>query len=173
MVTIHNIEQNTEEWFKLREGLYTASEAARILKEGLFTKTENTFKGNKYTQRGHDLEPIALELYHKIKNSQGIDHGFVTNSRYPKSGASPDDLTVDKYIEVKCFGERRHRECSESVFFEVLAQVQYGLMITEYEKADLVLFNPDVEAKNALVIIEIKADKIIHDNFRRILNGSS
>ena len=34
MLTKHNVEQGTEEWFKLRSGLVTASNAAKFIEGG-------------------------------------------------------------------------------------------------------------------------------------------
>lgn len=169
MVTVHKVEQGTDEWHELRAPLYTASEAGKLLTKGKFKKEPSNFKGNFYTERGHLLEVEALQLYHQIKGSQSLPHGFISNSKYPLSGASPDDLTIERYVEVKCFNQDRHRACAKELFFEVIAQVQYGLMITEYKVADVVLYNPKLPADEALIIIEVRADKMIHDNFRRIL----
>lgn len=170
MIQFHEVEQNSPEWFELRAPLYTASEAYKLLKLGKFKKEKSNFKGNKYTRRGHLLEPEALELYHAIKGTTSLSHGFVTNTKYPNAGASPDDLTHDTYVEVKCFGEDRHIKCSINQPPEIVAQIQFGMMVTEYKKADLVLYNPDIEDnKMCLFIIEIKRNKNIHDNFKRIL----
>lgn len=169
MVTIHQIEQNTPEWFALREECdVTASEAFNFLRQGKGYK-KSSFSGNFATNRGHLLEPEALELYHAIQGTQSIGHGFVTNSDYPRAGASPDDLTEHIYIEVKCFSIERHRACAKNPFVEVIAQIQFGLMISKYKLAHLVLYNPDLPADEALIILEVKPNKQIHANFKREL----
>jgi len=169
MVTIHNVEQNSEAWFELRKQYpYTASNAYTMLTKGRDFK-RSPFKGNKYTQRGHDLEPVALELVHKILKTESLPHGFVTNTKYPKAGASPDDLTIDTYIEVKCFNKVRHNMCAKEPFVEIIAQINHGLLITEYKKALLVLFNPDLPPHEALILKPIKPNKAIQNNLKRIL----
>ncbi len=170
MITIHDVEQNTEQWLKLREPYITASDAFRLLSKGnRFQKTK--FNGNFFTKRGHLLEPEALGMYHIIKDSISIPHGFVTNDKYPNGGASPDDLTETIYIEVKCFNKKRHKEMMQRIYPEVMAQVQFGLMITEYKLAHIVLYNPDLPAHEALVIIEVKPNKYIQSNIKRALNA--
>lgn len=171
MVKIHKVEPNSPEWFELRaEYDYTASNAYELLRTGTVKKNDG-FTGNKYTRRGHDLEPVALELFHKLYGTESIEHGFVTNSKYPRAGASPDDLTDEFYIEVKSFGKDRHLSCAKDIFVEVMAQIQFGMLITEYTRAKLVLFNPDLKPKDALFIREIKADNAIQNNIKRKLLG--
>jgi hypothetical protein len=167
MLTLHNIEQRSAEWHKLREGRFTASNAGKLLEFGPHKALEpSTFTGNKWTERGLILEPEAIELYERVKQIDVLHVGFVTNSHYPNCGASPDGLT-DRLIEVKCFEKDKHLSINlETIPFEVMAQLQFGMMICEMETADLVLYNPDVDAKDALKIISVERDIRI---FNRIL----
>lgn len=169
MVVIHQVEQNTPEWFALREECdSTASSAYELLKTGKVTK-KPAFAGNYHTKRGHILESEALELVHAILGTQSTPHGFVTNSKYPRAGASPDDLTTDIYMEVKCFNEARHKACAKDPFPEIVAQIEYGKLITEYRKALLILYNPDLPAEEALVLIWIKPNRAIQNNLKKKL----
>lgn len=167
MLTLHNIEQRSDEWHALRDGKITASNAHKLLQYGKDKALEKSqFVGNIYTERGQILESEALELYERVKDTNVLLVGFVTNSDYPDCGASPDAIT-DRLIEVKCFNKDKHLSItSDNIPFEVMAQVQFGMMICEMQVADLVLYNPDVEPKNALKIIEIERDEQIINNIK-------
>ncbi len=170
MITIHTVEQGSPKWHKLRQGKVTASNAGLLLTFGKNRALEpSTFTGNFYTERGKVLEKYAIDQYskHQMVDVQLV--GFVTNDKYPECGASPDGIT-DRLIEVKCFGESKHLSITKrTIPFEVMAQIQFGMMICELDKCDLVLYNPEVEPKLALRIITVKAVKKIHQNIRRAL----
>lgn len=150
MVTIHKVEQGSDEWFALRKGRITASNAAALLLRGVnaaILKNSNdsvdTNNGGFWSNRGSTLEPEAIELYEQIKDVKVERAGFVTNDRYPRAGYSPDGW--DPIIEVKCFAEAKHLAAIEDTPMEVYAQCQFGLMIAEKDSIDLLLYNPDIE----------------------------
>lgn len=174
MVTIHQVEQGSEAWHELREGLYTGSNAHKLLRYGAtrFALTEqSSFRGSFWTERGHLLETEAIELYERITNSRVERPGFVTNDRFPGCGYSPDGLPAVLLIEVKCFDEPRHRKLlAGDIPLEVMAQVQFGMMILERKLAHLVPYNPNLDPKSAIKIIKIKRNSRIINNFKRILS---
>ena len=171
--TIHNTAQGSPEWFELRKGRVTASNAWKLLQKGYKAAVEQkTIPTTSAMQRGKDLEPEALEIYHRTHdNIEILTVGFVTNPKYPNAGASPDGIAGDKLIEVKCFGEKKHLEVSKgNIPFEVMAQVQMQMMICELDSCDLVLYNPDLDAKDAFKVLNIQADKVIHINIQKHLD---
>jgi hypothetical protein len=132
--------QRTEEWFKQREGKFTASQTKRLLAkenpkktvfgiictQGLstyaFEKAVEKIYGHKEqefisfdTQRGNDLEPLAFKRFKEIKELEFIDveeTGF--HSYCENSGASPDALVSDNSIlEIKC--------PKRDIFFKIVA----------------------------------------------------
>jgi hypothetical protein len=164
MIQIHDVAQGTPEWKKLRSGKITASNAWRLLsgdKNDALATAE--IKPTRAMRRGSALEHEAIELYETIYNVDVLRVGFVANDNYPICGASPDGIAGDTYIEVKCFNADKH--CSmtrENIPFEVMAQVQFGMMICELQMCHLVLYNPDVDAENAFRVIPIeRIDAII------------
>lgn len=179
MIQIHQTDQGSESWLELRRGLYTGSNAHKLLKHGAIDYSLNegagTFKGNFHTRRGHILEDEAIELYQKIKNIDVLRPGFVTNTKYPKAGYSPDGLTDSLVIEVKCFAEKKHMQLyNGDIPLEVLAQVYFGMLICEKPAAHLVIYNPSLDpdkytVKEQFKIIEIKNRRAVMQNFRRIL----
>jgi hypothetical protein len=87
-------------------------------------------------KRGRMLEPLAIEAY--VKSEAGAakikSPGFVTNSRYPGCGYSPDDIDRNFLLEVKCLNGERHEELVRGhIPPDIMAQIQFGLMITGHK----------------------------------------
>jgi hypothetical protein len=173
-IKIHAIAQGTPEWLELRAGKYTGSNADKLLRFGAidYALTEQSdFKGNFYTKRGHILEDEATELYEKITGKIVNSVGFVTNDKYISCGYSPDGICGETLIEVKCFNTVKHMQMiNGDIPFKVEAQIHFGMLICELKKANLIIYNPEIEnPKDAFKIITIKAKKSIQDNLKRIL----
>lgn len=192
-VKLHEVAQNSKAWLALRAPLYTGSGAHKLLRYGAieYSKAgQGSFKGNFWTKRGHLLEDQAIGLFERIKqvkclvNADGDRIGFVTNTRYPGCGYSPDGITDLWVVEVKCFDRKKHLAIYNTgvLPLEIMAQIQFGLMICERQVAYLVIYNPDFakqvidgernpdyDPKKAIKIIEIKARPATHVNYRRIL----
>lgn len=178
-IQILAIEQNTEEWYKVREGKATGSNGDMLLTKGLEHALKDNyrrFRGNYYTERGHILEVEAIEIYEAIHKCTVDRVGFVINDKYPNAGCSPDGIDDVWLLEVKAFGVKNHLAIVETgkVPFKIMAQVQFNMMISGKKKARLIMYNPDIEdPKKAYVEIEIKADPEIHANFKRKLEGDN
>jgi hypothetical protein len=166
MIKKHNVKQRSPEWFALREGLYTGS-TAYLLLEGKLDQARATKASfaKFHAWRGQELENEAVELYERIKKLDVEHVGFVTNDKYPNCGYSPDGLTKLKLIEVKCFNAKRHGE----ITFQILAQIQFGMMITEKKKTDVIFYNPELEPDKALIIRNVDRDEKVIKNFERQL----
>lgn len=180
MITIHDVEQGSPEWHALRDPLYTGSNADRVLRFGLIEYSKNaggSFAGNFYTRRGHILEDEAIELYEEITGHTVSRPGFVTNSKYPTLGYSPDgyDETLGIPLEVKAFNEAKHLAMFKGdVPMKVEAQIHFGQFVWEKKGARLLVYNPDVEDPSlCLGIIDIRFNRAINNNFKRILGGVS
>jgi hypothetical protein len=172
-----DVEQGSPEWLQLREYKFTGSNAYKLLTSfgagswamgGL-----SNFKGNFHTRRGHLLEKEALELYEQINNVKCSTTGFVTNSKYPDCLYSPDAYLEDRVIEVKCFSVKEHIKAIENPSVKIKAQCYFGQIIMERPLTDLVLYNPsnEVPVEKKLVIITIKRDNDIHNNFKSIIRN--
>lgn len=178
MIELHSVQQGTTEWLKLRDDLYTGSNADKILtssdktiiidsfKKKYAANRESKFSGNYDTRRGHKLEPEAVEIYERITgNKIRRDIGFITNSRYKGCGYSPDGWQV----EVKCFAKEKHLsiDSKSKIPFKVLAQVHFGMLISGWKWIDLIFYNPEVEPIDAIRIFRIRRDQNIINNFKR------
>jgi hypothetical protein len=117
-VEIINCEQNSSEWFEARRGIPTASQFATVMakgRDGGKSLTRRTYMmqlageiitgkpmegfSNKHTDRGHEFEPEARDLYAFQTGAQLERVGFIKNGR---TGASPDCLIgTDGGAEIK------------------------------------------------------------------------
>ena len=176
MITIHQVNQRSAEWHLIRQGKVTGSNAHILLTKGLeeaLKANEKRIAQNWYMKRGQTLEPEAIEIYEKIKDVDVQTVGFVTNSDYKNAGASPDGVVGTRLLEVKCFNASKQLSIGEdNIPFEVMAQLQFNMMICELEDADLILYNPDLPAKDAFKIITVPKNYMIIQNIERKLNES-
>lgn len=194
MIELHDIEQGTQAWHEAREGKYTGSNADKLLTSlgaHEYAKAiQQTFSGNFATKRGHTLEPEAIKLYERINNVKVDRPGYVTNSDFPDCLYSPDGLTDDMLLEVKCFDDPQHlklihAKSEHDIPLKIRAQVHFGMLITGRRKAHLLPYNPrfakkflpdgsanpDYSPKLAFKIITIKVNRNIQNNFKQILTA--
>ena len=119
---VHDVEQGTAAWFRLRAGMPTASEfdkiitpakgelskswkpyAARLIWEKLLNTTTQSLEGIKHIEDGKTLEPVAVRQFEFVNGVTTKKIGFVTSDD-GQIGASPDRFIVGqpKCLEVKC-----------------------------------------------------------------------
>lgn len=186
------MKQGEDEWHARRDGKYSGSNADKTLRSATSKRIVNgvvsnyavvetsDFTGNFWTERGHLLEDEAIELYEAIKgvkimrNDEGIKVGIVENDKFPNCIYSPDGIAPVPIIEVKCFDKEKHMELVRGdIPFKILAQIHYGLAITERPFAHLIAYNPKMErVEDKFKIHTIKRDVGIINNFKRILGGA-
>jgi len=114
-----DIEQNTDEWYDIKVGKLSASvsdcllmekknKGYQTLKDRLIEETitkkqteSNVFMGNFFTERGHELEPIAISDF-EIKNLKNVVAvGVVEYDNFVL--CSPDGLiNHNGLIQIKC-----------------------------------------------------------------------
>ncbi|MGA7809652.1 MAG: lambda exonuclease family protein [Bradyrhizobium sp.] len=156
---IINCEQNSEEWLKARMGIPTASQFSTVLAKGE-GKTRRTYMlkiageiitgqpmegfSNEHTERGHELEPEARDLYAFQTGTQLERVGFIRNGR---AGCSPDSLIgKDGGAEIKTkfphllIDVILKDECPP----EHKAQVQGTLWLTKRAWWDVVIYWPGI-----------------------------
>lgn len=174
----HKIEQNTPEWHALRLGKFTAS----MFKDILGSRSNEGFKkaidrvvwelltgvpvesySNEWMQRGHELEPIAIEQYQALKFTNTIDAGFWEFNKWV--GASPDQLIGDDgLLEIKCpkwstMLQYIRRGKVPTVY---VPQIQGQLMCTGRQWCDFMAFHPDVKP----LIIRVNRDEEMISNIQ-------
>ena len=102
--------QRTNEWYKFRHNLITASNAYKCLEsetirnniifekcKPLEKKEENAIVNlNTPFHWGQKYEPLSVEVYEKRFNTKIEDFGCIPHSKYKFLGASPDGINIDK-----------------------------------------------------------------------------
>ena len=165
---IHDVEQGSEAWFKLRAGIPTASEASKLvtstgnksksiteyayqLAADLYAgKPLDKWEGNQYTDRGHDLELTALTEYSRLKEATIDLVGFCSTDE-GSFGCSPDGLIgTDGMVEAKCLISKNH--VKNIVYFNVhhkadptyIPQTQMQMLVCDRKWVDLVYYHPEL-----------------------------
>ena len=173
------IEQLSQEWFEARLGKVTASRVSDVLatiKSGeaasrknyklqLVTERLTNKKTDSYTnqamQDGIDREPMAREIYEKLKEVKVEEIGFVQHPEIKMAGASPDGLVGDDgIIEIKCPIETTHTTnlLERKLPSKYKPQVQFQLATTGRKWCDFISYNPNFEPRLQLIVIRVERD---------------
>lgn len=154
-------EQNSEEWFKARMGIPTASEFATVMAKGRSggdSKTRQTYLyklageiitgqpmesfSNAHTERGHAMEAEARSAYEFLYDADCERVGFIRSGR---KGASPDSLIgANGMVEIKTKLPHLMIETLLRGEFppEHKAQCQGQLWVAEREWVDIAVYWP-------------------------------
>jgi hypothetical protein len=163
MEIIRDIEQGSQDWLNLRLGIITCSELDSLLVNGkgqagfgagAFTymdtligeritgEAADPFQGNRHTERGHELEGKARELYVARTGAELDQVAIILNHGI---GYSPDALVgADGLDEIKT----KLPKFQVSVILdgevpkEHIAQCQGGLWVSEREWIDFISYWP-------------------------------
>ncbi len=158
---IHTCEQGTEEWFRVRAGMPTASEFSTVMmkgKGGGDSKTRRTYMlklagelitgepmehfTNVHMERGKVMEAEARDTYAMIKDVEPEQVGFIVNG--PK-GCSPDCLIgADGMAEIKTKLPHLQLDVllADELPSEHRAQCQGALWVAEREWIDFISYWP-------------------------------
>lgn len=149
-------EQNSPKWIEARTGIATASSFNDVLAKG-HGKTRRSYMlklaaerirgestdsfSNIYTDRGHEFEDIARDLYKTHSGHDIVPCGFMLDTY----GYSPDGLiNNDGIIEIKTKSGHLQIEVllSGEVPNEHMAQIQGGLMVSDRKWCDFISYCP-------------------------------
>lgn len=102
-------EQRTDEWYKYRYNMLTASSMWKIFKSDstrkeLIKNKKEPLDLNKYKNVntesplhwGHKYEPISVMFYENMFDTEVGDFGCIKHSNYNYVGASPDGINIKK-----------------------------------------------------------------------------
>ena len=162
---ILDFEQGSEEWFKARLGIPTASRFKDIvtpskgdksksyksymyelIAEKLTNEKEDFFK-TEWMQRGNEVEPLARASYEFIHEVKVKEVGIILNDAQT-IGASPDGLIGDiGGIEIKCPKPSTMVKymINGNLPLEYKTQVMGSLWISEREWWDFLAFHPSMD----------------------------
>lgn len=177
---IHNIEQKTDEWFKIRSCKLTASHAQEIgncgkgldsyilqIMSEYFSTAEKENYTNENIERGNELEEYARNMY-ELENDLNVEEvGFVEYNEFV--GCSPDGIVGEEgLIEIKCVKDKNHFKImlDKKIESKYLWQMQMQLLICGKKWCDYVSYNPNFE--KSLVIIRVTPDE---EKQKKLLDG--
>ena len=171
---IHNdIEQGTPEWYAIRAGKPTSSAFEKILSPTGKPSTQaegyanqllaeimtggavETWEGNKWSERGNELEGDAVLFYEMQKDLETEKVGFVTNYDI---GCSPDRFIGDDgLLEIKCPAPHTHIKylLNNKMDSKYIPQVQGQLYVTGRKWCDWMSYHPEMPS----VIIRVERDE--------------
>lgn len=174
-----SIQQNTPEWFEIKLGKFSASTAAELLMDkstkgyqGLINKiieeriTElpcesKKFTGNQFTDRGHELEPIAREDYERRNFKDIKTIGVIELDDWTL--CSPDGL-IDKdgIYQAKCpiFSTQREYLKADKPPGNYYKQMQFELFVSGREYNVFNSFHPYLPPFDKIIK---RDEKMIHE----------
>lgn len=168
---IHEVEQNSPEWFELRKGKFTCSEAQAIATAGVGLDTlcykkvaemlsHGATEGytNEDMIRGHEQEKYAVGLYEIETGVQTTVVGFVEYDE--NTGGSPDRLVGDDGMaEVKCPNDINFVKymLTGKIQPEYDWQMQMQMLITGRKWVDYVVYNENFD--DSLIIKRVFRDE--------------
>lgn len=168
--------QGSPEWFAQRCGKITASKMkdvlsgedkagyrnyrAQLVAERMTGKVEESYK-NSAMQWGIDHED---ECRTSVEMKLGIlidQVSFVDHPTLHMCGASPDGLTSDAVIELKCPNTATHLEyiLNNRMPPEYMAQIQWQMAVCGKKKGIFASYDPRLPEKHQLFTIEVKIDE--------------
>ena len=164
MKITHDIEQGSTEWLDMRLGLITCSEISSIRADGagaqsyinalayerITGESSSVFEGNDWTKRGHELEPVARQMYEQKTGTAVSMVSFVENKGF---GYSPDGLIYGSQpmwpeggieIKVKQPAEQIHILRTGEIPKKHMDQLIGGLTCAELDWIDFVSYCPNL-----------------------------
>ena len=176
---IYNFEQRTEDWYNIRKGKMTASNAETIIANGkgletyiynlmaeYYSSAEKENYINADMQRGIDLEPEARLEFEFYTGLDVQEVGFVEYNDF--IGVSPDGLIGDDgLIEIKCPNDSIYFKLllSNNIKPEYIAQMQMQMYVTDRQYCYFVSYNPNFE--KSLYIKKINRDEEMIDKLKK------
>ena len=176
---IYNFEQRTEDWYNIRKGKMTASNAETIIANGkgletyiynlmaeYYSSAEKENYINADMQRGIDLEPEAKIEFQFYTGLDIREVGCVELNEYIL--VSPDGLIGDDgLIEIKCPNDSIYFKLllSNNIKPEYIAQMQMQMYVTDRQYCYFVSYNPNFE--KSLYIKKINRDEEMIDKLKK------
>lgn len=161
---IHDVEQGTPDWYKVRAGVPSASSfdkiltttgklsaqssgyASKLIAELMLKRPLDEPIKSYWMERGKDMEENAVALYEMLTDTQTQKCGFVTLDD-KSAGASPDRFAGDEgLVEIKCPAPWTHvtNLLSEKIDPDYIPQVQGQLYVTGRAWVDWFSFHPEL-----------------------------
>lgn len=159
--------QRTPEWFEVRKGLMTASDASAALgiapfkgfkgcprEELIQKKLNNAPILGMALEHGVKYETEAAEHAMKLIGSRMFEFGLLVHDEYPWLAASPDGITDDGYcIEIKC--PMRRKIIPGEVPHHYMPQIQVQLEVCNLDACWFIQYKPRFMNENDEPYVDI------------------
>jgi len=159
--------QRSPEWYEVRKGLITASDAGGALnipafksqryprRDCLRQKTSGTFTGNHMTRHGQKYEDDVRERAMLALGESAWEVGLLVHEQYPWLGASPDGISsTGRLIEIKCPYSRKPSPTSVPPVY--YAQIQVQLEVVGLNQCYFIQWMPEWLAPDQEEIFSIQ-----------------
>jgi len=160
LLKIPKVEQKTDEWYKIRQNLVTASDFAQALGEGKFGTTKQFYqkkcevaaadsaiagKTNPFFKWGNMFEDVAIDIYSDMCNVVVHNFGLLQHPKYSFFGASPDGISDDGImVEIKCPKKRKliEGDVPTQYYYQIQGQLDVcGLEECDYFECEFGLYD--------------------------------
>lgn len=177
---IHTFPQYSDEYWEIKKGKMSASNAQAIANSGkglstyihelmadYYAISKEEGYTNEFMERGLVLEEQAITMYEADKDVKVQRVGFIEVDEYV--GCSPDGIVgQDGLVEVKCLKNSNHFKILlygiDEVDTKYIWQVQYQMYVTGRKWCDLIYYNPNFEKD--LIVFRIEADEDSHTKIK-------
>lgn len=172
---IPQYQQRSDEWFNQRKNKLTSSDIATVLGINPYKKPYELFfekcgikkkyEGNEATLHGQKYEDEALDKYNLLMGKKTHTYGMISYNDLKEIrtetleydleflGGSPDGVAEDIsnkeeliLLEVKCPMRRPIKHGEVPVYY--YPQVQFNMLIMDFQKADFIEYVPKYSNKN-------------------------
>jgi putative phage-type endonuclease len=191
LLKIPKIEQKSEEWYRVRENLITASDFAQALGHGKFGNQNDIIKKkvkpvdesgfskmNPFFKWGNMFEPLACKIYSLLHHNIIVhEFGLIQHETRKYFGASPDGITeYGVMLEIKCPYKRKIEvggEVPKQYYYQIQGQLEVcGLTDCDYFECQFNLFKSreefeaiDVESNVYIgIIIETEPAQYVYSD---------
>ena len=176
MITL-DVEQCSDEWLAARAGIPTASCFDKIItstgKKSTqaktymmkliaehFTKEKTSVEQNDWMLRGIELEEEARDYYKLITDRDVSEVGLIYKDDDKLVSCSPDGLTGDRGLEIKCPAPHTHVSylLDGKLPTSYVMQVQGSMWVSGLDKWDFLSYHPDFPH----LLITVEKDDALH-----------
>lgn len=185
-LSVQNASQGTEEWFKVKLGVISASNASKVVAKK-DSETRLTYMSelvaqvctglmeeinSKYMDWGNQHEDAARSSYEFSEGVNIVQVPFVFKDDSYREGCSPDGLVSEtKGAEIKCPFNSVHFIkflAEDKIKPEYVWQYQYTLRVMGADEWDFVQYDPRMK-KNPLKVLTVKRDPVKQEIFDELI----
>lgn len=194
LLHIPKIEQKTDEWYKVRQNLITASDFAQALGEGKFGTAKQLIQkkcevsneseaswNNQIMKWGNMFEDVAVSIYENMTNMDVHTFGLIKHPNRSYFGASPDGISdIGIMVEIKCpFKRKITGEIPLQYYYQIQGQLDVcGLDECDYFECEFGTYDTKEEfienKENSLyrgIIVEKEGNKFIYSTLNTVNNN--